>query len=180
MSATMRRLSGQDAIFVYAETPSMPMHTMGTTLLDPSGVEGHFGYAEIVETIASRVHLMPPFRQRLLEVPLGLGHPFLVEDPDFRVEHHLHRRQLPEPGTMQELAELVGELSATPLDRTKPLWEMWVVEGLETGEIALVSKMHHCMIDGASGSSQMAQLMDLEPCPAPRAPAPRFIPPALP
>ncbi|MDH3684816.1 MAG: wax ester/triacylglycerol synthase family O-acyltransferase [Myxococcales bacterium] len=180
MSATMRRLSGQDAIFVYAETPNMPMHTMGTTLLDPSGVEGRFGYEEIVETVASRVHLMPPFRQRLLEVPLGLGHPFLVEDPDFRAEHHLHRRQLPGPGTMQELAELVGELSATLLDRTKPLWEMWVVEGLETGEIALVSKMHHCMIDGASGSSQMAQLMDLEPRPAPRAPAPHFDPPPLP
>jgi diacylglycerol O-acyltransferase len=180
MSATLRRLSGQDALFVYAETPTMPMHTMGTTLLDPSGVDGPFGHAEIVETVASRIHLMPPFRQRLLEVPLGLGHPVLVDDPDFRVEHHMHHRHLPEPGNLSELAELVGDLAGTPLDRSKPLWEMWVVEGLATGEIALITKMHHCMIDGASGSSQMAQLMDLEPNPAPAAPALRFHPPPLP
>ena len=83
----LRRLSGEDAVFVYAETPSMPMHTVGTVVLDPTEVAGGFGYAEIASTVASRIDQMPPFRQRLLEVPFGLGHPVLVDDPDFRIEN---------------------------------------------------------------------------------------------
>lgn len=176
-----RRLSGEDAVFVYAETPSMPMHTVGTVILDPSEVPGGFGYPEIVATVASRIERMPPFRQRLLEVPFGLGHPLLADDPDFRIENHLHRLAVPAPGGMRELAEIVGDLADGPLDRHQPLWEMWAVEGLEGGRIALVVKMHHCMIDGASGSSQMSSLMDLEPRPTPSnaAPAP-WSPPPLP
>jgi WS/DGAT/MGAT family acyltransferase len=175
-----RRLSGVDAIFVYGETRSMPMHTMGTVILDPSGVPG-FGFDRITETVAARIHLIPPFRQRLLEVPLGIGHPVLVDDPDFRVENHLHRLAVPAPGGLRELAEIVGELAGQPLERSRPLWEMWAVEGLEGGRIALVTKMHHCMIDGASGSSQMASLMDLEPdAGAPERPAQPWSPRPLP
>jgi WS/DGAT/MGAT family acyltransferase len=159
----VRRLSGQDAVFVYAETASMPMHTIGTVILDPSDMPpGRFGYEEILATLEARVHLVPPFRQRLLEIPLGLGHPMLVDDPEFRVANHVHRLAVPAPGTLRELAEIVGDLAGNPLDRSQPLWEMWVVEGLQEGRIALVTKLHHCMIDGASGASQMAHLMDLE------------------
>jgi diacylglycerol O-acyltransferase len=175
-----RRLSGEDAVFVYGETASMPMHTMGTVLLDASAVPGGFGFDEIARTVASRIHLVPPFRQRLLEVPLSLGHPVLVDDPGFRLENHLHRLAVPAPGGMRELAEIVGELAGRPLDRHQPLWEMWAVEGLEGGRIALVTKMHHCMIDGASGSSQMASLMDLEPNAPPVAAPPPWSPPPLP
>jgi WS/DGAT/MGAT family acyltransferase len=176
-----RRLSGQDAVFVYGETPSMPMHTVGTLILDPSGVPGGFGLEQIAQTVAARVHRMPPFRQRLLEVPLGLGHPLLVDDPDFRLENHLHRLAVPAPGGMRELAEIVSELAGRPLDRKQPLWEMCLVEGLVGGRIALVTKLHHCMIDGASGSSQMAGLMDLEPdAGAPEVPAEAWNPPPLP
>jgi WS/DGAT/MGAT family acyltransferase len=178
----MRRLSGEDAVFVYAETPSMPMHTLGTTILDPAGAPGGaFGFERIVATVASRLHLVPPFRQRLLEIPLGLGHPVLVDDPGFRIENHLHRIAVPAPGSLRELAEVVGDIAARPLDRSQPLWEMWVVEGLSGGRIALITKMHHCMIDGASGSSQMAQLMDLEASPPPpQLPRGRWSPPPLP
>ena len=159
----VRRLTGQDAIFVYGETRSMPMHTLGTVLLDPSDVPGNeFGFDRILATIESRIHLIPPFRQRLLEVPLALGHPLLVDDPEFRLENHVHRLAVPAPGTLRELAGIVGELAGHPLDRSQPLWEMWVVEGLQGGRIALVTKLHHCIIDGASGASQMASLMDLE------------------
>lgn len=180
-SEGLRRLSGEDAVFIYAETPSMPMHTVGTVILDPSEVPGGFGYPEIVSTVASRIHQMPPFRQRLLEVPFGLGHPVLADDPDFRVEHHLHRLAVHAPGGMRQLAEIVGDLADRPLDRHQPLWEMWVIEGLEGGRIALVMKMHHCMIDGASGSSQMAGLMDLEPDAAPPSSASAaWSPPPLP
>jgi WS/DGAT/MGAT family acyltransferase len=157
------------------------MHTMGTVILDPSEVPGGFGYPEIVATVASRIDRMPPFRQRLLEIPFGLGHPLLADDPDFRIENHLHRFAVHAPGRMRELAEIVGDLAGRPLDRHQPLWEMWVVEGLEGGRIALVMKMHHCMIDGASGSSQMANLMDLEPQVTPRSASPApWNPPALP
>jgi len=160
---SVRRLSGQDAVFVYGETASMPMHTIGTVILDPSDVPGgRFGFEEIVATLESRVHLVPPFRQRLLEIPLGFGHPMLVDDPEFRVAHHVHRLAVPAPGTLRELAEIVGDLAGRLLDRSQPLWEMWVVEGLQDGRIALVTKLHHCMIDGASGASQMAHLMDLD------------------
>jgi len=178
----MRRLSGEDAVFVYAETPSMPMHTLGTTILDPAGAPGGaFGFDRIVATVASRLHLVPPFRQRLLEIPLGLGHPVLVDDPGFRIENHLHRIAVPAPGSLRELAGIVDDIAARPLDRSQPLWEMWVVEGLSDGRIALITKMHHCMIDGASGSSQMAQLMDLEAsAPPPQLPRGRWNPPPLP
>jgi WS/DGAT/MGAT family acyltransferase len=176
----LRRLSGEDAIFVYGETPLMPMHTMGTVLLDPSGVPGGFDFERIARTVASRIHLIPPFRQRLLEVPLGLGHPVLVDDPDFDLANHLHRVAVPAPGGLRELAGIVGDLAGRLLDRHQPLWEMWAVEGLEGGRIALVMKMHHCMIDGASGSSQMAGLMDLTPDARPDPPAVPWSPAPLP
>jgi hypothetical protein len=112
---SVRRLSGQDAVFVYAETPSMPMHTIGTMILDPSDVPGgRFGYGEILATLEARIHLVPPFRQRLLEIPLGLGHPMLVDDPEFRVANHVHRLAVPAPGTLRELAEIVGDIAGDP------------------------------------------------------------------
>lgn len=178
--APWRRLTGQDAIFVYAETPTMPMHTIGTLILDGSVVKGGFGYDEIVATVDARIHTMPPFRQRLVEVPLGLGHPILADDPDFELENHLHRIAVPAPGTLRELAGVVADFAGRPLDRSQPLWEMWVIEGLEEGRTALVTKLHHCMIDGASGSSQMAQLMDLEPDAAPPRAEEAWDPPPLP
>ena len=158
----MRRLSGNDAVFLYMETPTMPMHTMGTMILDPSDLPGGFDHERAVQTIRARIHLLPPFRQRLLEIPFGLGHPVLVDDPDFRVEDHVRRMGVPAPGGMPELAEVVAHLAETPLERTKPLWEMWVLDGMADGRVALVTKLHHCIMDGASGSAQMAGLLDLE------------------
>jgi WS/DGAT/MGAT family acyltransferase len=175
----VRRLSGRDAIFVYGETATMPMHTLGTLILDPSGVPGGFGFEQIAATLAARIDRMPPFRQRLLTVPLGIGHAVLVDDPGFRLENHLHRLAVPAPGGLRELAEVVGELAGRPLDRHQPLWEMWAVEGLEGGRIALVAKLHHCMMDGASGASQMSGLLDLEPD-ATRPPPQPWSPPPLP
>lgn len=177
--ASSRRLSGQDAVFLYTETASMPMHTLGTMILDPTDVPGGFGYEDVLRTVASRIHSMPPFRQRVLEVPLALGHPLLVDDPDFRLENHVHRLAVPAPGTLRELAEVVGDIAGRPLPRSQPMWEMTVVEGLEGGRLALVTKLHHCIIDGASGASQMAGLMDLSPDAAPP-PAPAWNPPPLP
>jgi len=177
----MRRLSGEDALFVYGESPGMPMHTLGTMILDPSTAEGRsFDYDSIVGTLAARLHLMPPYRQRLVEVPLGLARPVLADDPEFDIERHVQRVSVDTPGTLRELARVVGEFAGRPLDRAKPLWEMLYIDGVEGGRVALVTKMHHCMLDGASGASQMAGLLDLEPCPAEAPTPPTWRPAALP
>jgi diacylglycerol O-acyltransferase len=179
--AIMRRLSGEDSVFVYGETANMPMHTIGTMILDPSTAPGgSFDYARVVRTLAARIHLMPPYRQRLLEVPFGLERPVLVDDPAFRVENHIERVSVTPPGTLRELAQLVGQIAGRPLDRSRPLWEMWYVEGLENGRIALITKMHHCMLDGASGANQMASLLDLAPDAADPEPPGDWRPPPLP
>jgi WS/DGAT/MGAT family acyltransferase len=106
---------------------------------------------------------MPSFRRRLVTVPFGLGHPVWIDDPTFDVENHLLRIGAPPPGDQRALAEVVGEIASRALDRSKPLWEMWVVEGLEGGQAAIVTKMHHATIDGASGADLMVHLLDLTP-----------------
>jgi len=165
---------------VHAETQSLLMHSLGTLILEPSTVPGgRFDRAHLIRHVKKRIHQMPPFRQRLLEVPLSLGSPVLADDPAFRVEDHVHRVVVRRPGSPRELALVVEEIAAQPLDRSKPLWEMWLVEGLADGRCAVVTKMHHCMIDGASGASQMANLLDFTPeaeSPKP----PRFRPGPLP
>jgi len=157
-----RRLSGNDAIYLYGENESMPMHTLGTMIVDASAHPG-FDFDHVLATLRSRIHLLPPFRQRLLEIPFDLGNPILVDDPDFRVENHVRRIGVPAPGGLRELSEVVGMLAEQPLERSKPLWEMWYVDGMKDGRIALVTKLHHCVMDGASGSAQMAGLLDVEP-----------------
>jgi len=177
----MRRLSGEDSVFIYGETENMPMHTIGAMILDPSTVDGAtFGYERVVEALAARVHLMPPFRQRLVEVPLGLARPVLADDPGFSVENHVRRVSLDAPGDLRALARVVAPFAGAPLDRGKPLWEMLYVDGLENGRVALVTKLHHCMLDGASGANQMAGFLDLEPEPDEQPPAPPWHPEPLP
>lgn len=120
----VRRLSSTDAAFLRLETPSMLMHSLGTTILDPSTVpDGEFDYRRIVASVASRLHEMTPLRQRLVEPPLPWGRPILVDDPDSRIENHVRRAALPSPGSLRELAEPVGDIASRPLERDRPLWE---------------------------------------------------------
>ena len=159
----MQRLSGMDASFVHMETPDMHLHVMGTVVLDPSTMPGGYSFDTIKNTIASRIHLIPPFRRRLVQVPFRLAHPVWIDDPDFDLDAHIHRIAVPAPHTMKELAEIVNDQASRPLDRNRPLWDMWVVEGLEDGHIALVTKIHHSAIDGVTGADMMVHLFDLEP-----------------
>ena len=163
----MQRLRGMDASFFYMETPTSHMHVVGTLVLDPSTAPDGYGLGTVRDLIESRIHLMPPFRRRLVEVPLGLDHPRWIEDPDFDIEHHLSRIALPAPGDQRSLEEFVGGFAGRPLDRARPLWELVLVEGLEDGNVALVTKMHHAAIDGVSGADLMVHLFDLDPSPAP-------------
>ena len=157
----MERMSGLDATFLYFETPTMHMHVCATIIFDPSTVEGGYSFEKVKEFIQGRLHLVEPFRRRLVSVPFNLHHPVWVEDPDFDLDYHLRRIGVPSPGTPQQLAEIAGDIASRPLDRTKPLWEMWIVEGLEDGNVAVVAKMHHCTVDGVSGANLMVHLFDL-------------------
>jgi len=157
----MQRLSGMDASFLYMETPSMHSHVVGTLVLDPSTSPEPFTFDRVVGLIRDRIHLLDPFRRRLVPVPFNLSHPVWIEDPDFDIEAHLHRVTAPPPGSMHELADIVGEIAGLPLDRSRPLWDLTVVEGLEDGHVAMVTKMHHAAIDGITGADLMAHLFDL-------------------
>ena len=159
----MQRLSGMDATFIHMETPDMHMHVVGTIVLDPSTMPGGYSFDTIKRTIQERIHLIPPFRRKLAMVPFNLANPVWVEDADFDLDAHIHRIAVPAPHTMRELAEIVNDVASRPLDRARPMWEMWVVEGLEDGHIALVSKLHHSAIDGVTGADLMVHLFDLEP-----------------
>ena len=159
----MQQLSGLDAAFLALETPSAHMQVLGVAVVDPSTTPDPFSIASIRRLIDGRVRLIPAFRRRLVEVPFGLHVPVWIEDPDFDLEYHLRPAALPGPGGWSELAAFVADVAGRPLDRSKPLWEAYVVEGLDHGYYAFVVKLHHSLIDGASGVEILATLFDLEP-----------------
>jgi WS/DGAT/MGAT family acyltransferase len=173
---TMEQLTGLDATFLYLETPSLHMHVSMAAMFDPSTVPGGYSFDKLRDLVSSRLELAPIFRRRLVEVPFRLGHPYWVDDPTFDIEYHIRRGAVPSPGGVEELAQFVGDVCSRQLDRSKPLWEMYIVEGLRGGQIAVVTKIHHCTIDGVSGAELLSQLFDLEPeppaRPAPDAPVP--------
>jgi WS/DGAT/MGAT family acyltransferase len=166
----VHRVSGIDAAFLYGETTAWHMHVSAVVIMGPSGSSRPLTYQRFVDHVASRIHLAPQFRWRLVETPLGLGNPVFVEDPDFDIDNHIHRIGVPPPGGREQLGNLVGELVGVKLDRTRPLWEFWFVEGLEGGKVALVAKIHHAIVDGVSGSELATIIMDLEPDPPPPPP----------
>jgi len=157
----MQRLTGMDASFLYLETATNHMHVAATAIFDPSTVPGGYSFEKVRDLVESRLHLLPPFRRRLLTIPFELHHPLWIEDPDFDLEYHVRRAALPAPGGEAELAEFAEQVMARPLDRDRPLWEMYVVEGLEHGHIATITKTHHAAIDGVSGAELTVNLLDL-------------------
>jgi diacylglycerol O-acyltransferase / wax synthase len=168
----MRRVAGSDAIFIYMETPTNHFHMAFVGVFDPSTIPpdshpatgtGPDLYLRLRDLIAERLHMFPPFRQRLVEVPFHLHHPVFVDDPSFDLEFHLRRAALPAPGGQRELENFVGDIASRPLDRHHPLWEMYVVEGLEGGKWALVAKAHHVIVDGIGGNEVLVNLLDLTP-----------------
>jgi len=157
-------LSPQDAAFLAAEGPSTPMH-IGAVFIAEAGplrtAQGGIDIERIREFIGARLHRIPRYRQRLAYTPLR-GRPIWIDDKHFSVEFHVRHTALPRPGTDEQLKRLIGRLSSQTLDRNRPLWELWVVEGLERGDrFAVVSKAHHCMVDGISGAELMTVLMSL-------------------
>jgi diacylglycerol O-acyltransferase len=163
----MDRLSGLDASFLYLETPAQLMHVCGLIVLDPSTMPEPYSFTGLRDGIESRVRDVPDFTRKLRRVPLGLDHPVWVRDHQFDIERHVHRLALPTPGGYAELTELASHLAGLPLDRSRPLWEMWVIENYTSPEgrdlIAVFSKMHHATVDGVSGANLVSHLCSLEP-----------------
>ena len=158
---SIQQVSGQDATFLYAESPSSPMHIATLTIM-----EGSIEFEDFKAIVASKLHLIPKFRKRLLNVPMNLDYPYWVDDPNFDIDLHINRLRLPEPANWKTLREMTSSIFSSPLDLRRPLWSIDFIEGLDEvsqvpkGSVAIVSKVHHVMIDGSSGVGIMGILFD--------------------
>lgn len=160
----MRQLTSLDAQFLAMETARTYGHVSGLAVYDPSTAPGGTLTAkDLCRTVGERLHMLPPFRWRLAEVPFGLDHPYWIEDPDFDLDFHIRETAVPPPGSDRKLAELVARIVARPLDRAHPLWELYVIHGLDGGRVALLTKVHHAVVDGVSGAEILSVLLDLSP-----------------
>ncbi len=164
--AHYERLSFLDTSFLALESRTAHMHVGSVALFDaaPLQVKGGIDFERIRDYIHARLHMVDRYRQRLSYIPLE-GNPVWIDDDDFHLDYHIRHTSLPHPGTMEQLQALAGRIMSQQLDRTKPLWEFWVVEGLENDRFAIISKIHHCMIDGISGVDLMAFMFNLAPDP---------------
>ncbi|OBJ88043.1 diacylglycerol O-acyltransferase [Mycobacterium gordonae] len=164
----MQRLSGLDASFLYLETDTQPMHVCSILELDTATMPGGYTFDRLRDALAVRLAAMPEFREKLADSPLNLDHPVWVDDKNFDVDRHVHRIGLPPPGGRAELSEICGHIASLPLDRRRPLWEMWVIEGVagtdchRDGRLAVMIKVHHAGVDGVTGASLMSQLCTTE------------------
>jgi WS/DGAT/MGAT family acyltransferase len=159
----VQQLTGLDAAFLAMETSAVFGHIGSICVLDPSTAPEPLTLDRLTAMIEQRLHLLPPFRRRLVNVPLGLDQPYWIEDPDFDIEYHVRELALPAPGDDKQLAEQAARLHARPLDRTRPLWELYLIHGLQGDRMAVYSKVHHAAIDGVSGSELLTAVLDITP-----------------
>lgn len=166
----MQRLSGLDASFLYLETAAQPLHVCSILELDTATMPGGYTFHKLRDQLSLRIRAMPEFRERIADTPFNLDHPVWLEDNDFDVDRHVHRIGVPSPGGRNELAEICGHIASLPLDRARPLWEMWVIENVggvsaaQGGErIAVMTKVHHAAVDGVTGANLMSKLCTTEP-----------------
>ena len=171
------RLSAQDNDFLLWETPALPMHGSGLQIFEAGPLTtpgGGIDFEAVQRAFAAVLYRVPRYRQKLMWVP-GEARAVWVDDPHFRIDYHVRHIALPRPGSDAQLKRLAADLMERPLDRGRPLWENWVIEGLEGDRFALINKTHHCMIDGASGMALMQTLFSLSPKVEVRE-APRYVP----
>jgi WS/DGAT/MGAT family acyltransferase len=153
------RMSALDASFFYAESENTPMHVGSVTVFDGPAPT----YGDLVRLILSKLPKVPRYRQRVKTVPLQLGRPLWVDDPHFQILYHVRHTAVPKPGSDEQLRNLAGRVLGQRLDMAKPLWELWLVDGLADDKWALISKVHHCMVDGVAGTDLMQLMFDLDP-----------------
>ncbi len=168
----MKRLSGWDAVLLYSETPTVHMHTLKLAVIDVSELKGRqFGIDEFREVIRGRLHKLDPFCYQLVDIPFKMHHPMWRENCEVDLEYHVRPYRVDSPGGRRQLDEAVGRIASTPLDRSKPLWEMYFIEGLANGRIAVLGKIHHALADGVASANLLARGMDLQTGPD----RPRFL-----
>src|SRR6187455_2476164 len=155
------RLSAVDATFLAQERANSHMHIGAVLLLEGPAP----AYEDFLNHIRSRLHLVPRYRHKLAVPPLETGRPIWIDDPSFNLEYHVRHTALPHPGSEQQLRALAARVHSQRLDRAKPLWELWLVQGLENNRFALISKTHHALVDGVAGVDLATVLFDLEPVP---------------
>ena len=177
----MRQLNGIDVSFLNMETHATFGHVSSLNVYDPSSAPGGAGLEATKQLILERIHLLAPFRRRLVEVPFGLDLPYWIEDPDFDIDYHVRHHAVPYPGTPEQLGDTVARIHARALDRSRPLWELYVIEGVDEGRlIAQFTKVHHAAIDGIAGAQMLAALLDLDPDTRPVGPAAPWVPEVVP
>ena len=159
----MEQLSGLDGAFLAMETRSVFGHVGSVCIVDAKSARSRLTLERFTKVIESRLPLVPLFRRRLVTVPFGLDHPYWIEDPDFDIEFHIRESAVPAPGNDRQLSEQVARLHARPLDRSRPLWEVYLITGLEGGRAAIYSKIHHAAIDGISGGDILTAVLDVSP-----------------
>ncbi len=159
----VHRLTGLDTIFLAAENARNPLHMMAILLLDPSSIPGGYQFESMRDFIGERLPLLTPLRRRLVEVPFGLYRPIWIEETDLDLDHHIRRAAVPSPGSLEQVAEIATQINEHLLDRSRPLWEMVLVEGVEDGRVALIVKLHHAMMDGFAGVRLMSALISSTP-----------------
>src|SRR5512139_1520988 len=158
-SMAMERMSALDAAFFFIDDRTNPMHVGSVTVFEGPAP----GYGDLVRLMLSKLPDVPRYRQRVRVLPFSFGRPVWVDDEHFQILYHVRHTAVPAPGGAEELRNLAGRVFEQRLDRTKPLWETWLVEGLEGGRWAIISKVHHCMVDGVAGTDLMSTLFDLSP-----------------
>src|SRR3712207_2629161 len=156
---TVDRMSPTDAGFYYAESENTPLHVGSVAVFEGPAPS----YGDVVRLLLGKLPLVPRYRQRVRAVPMNLGRPLWVDDPHFQILYHVRHTAVPSPGGEEQLRNVAGRILGQRLDLAKPLWELWLVEGLEDGRWALISKVHHCMVDGVAGTDLMQLVFDLTP-----------------
>src|SRR5215475_8917690 len=158
-----QQLTGLDAAFLALETPKTTGHVGGVCVLDAKNAPEPLTLDLLTTVLGERLPLVPVLRRKLLNVPLGLDQPYWVDDPDFDIEYHIRELAVPRPGSYAQLTEQISRLHARPLDRARPLWEIYLITGLAKKRIAVYTKIHHSAIDGVSGAELLTVLLDLVP-----------------
>jgi diacylglycerol O-acyltransferase len=157
----VKRLSGWDAVLLYSETPTVHMHTLKLAVIDISKLKGRqFGIDEFRQVIHGRLYKLDPFRYELVDIPFKFHHPMWRENCEVDLDYHVRPYRVDSPGGRRQLDEAVGRIASTPLDRSKPLWEMYFIEGLAKGRIAVLGKIHHALADGVASANLLARGMD--------------------
>ena len=158
----MKRLNGWDAMLLYSETPNIHTHTLKIGVIDATGFDGEFTFEVFRRTLRRRLHLLEPLRYKLIDIPLRLHHPMWMEKAEIDLGYHLRRVRVRDPGGRRELDEVIGEIASTPLDRSRPLWQMYFAEGMADNRFAVIGKVHHALADGVASANLMAKAMDLK------------------